>query len=130
MVQRVNARGITTPENQRVTPVDDVMKSFQQEDIINLFREDKLQYFSHGFLIVREIFYTQNLYWADTVVDNFQRKYGVRFNWSNEGLMKNFALKISTSCSGFFLKKLIGAQSRAVGAHWCERKCLRSGRNK
>ena len=127
LVQHANARGITTPENQRVTPADDVMNSFQQEDMLNLFCEDELQYFSHGFVIVREIFHTQSLDWSDTVVEKFQRKYGVRFNWST-ALRKNFALKMATSCSGLFLKKLIGTQSRAVGAHWCERKCLRSGK--
>ena len=73
-MQHANARGITTPENQRVTSADDVMKSFQQEAMLKIFLEDELQYFSRGFVIVREIFHTQNMYWAETAVDNFQHK--------------------------------------------------------
>ena len=44
-----------------------------------------------------------------------------------KNLRKSFALKIVMSCSGYFLKKLTLVQLRAVGAYWCERKCLRSG---
>ena len=41
IVNRVNARHITTPEKQRVTSADDVFKSFRQEEMIALFRDDK-----------------------------------------------------------------------------------------
>ena len=37
---RASAHHITTPEKQRVTSADDVFKSFQQEEMIALFRDD------------------------------------------------------------------------------------------
>ena len=134
-MERAIARHITTPEKQRVTSADDVFKSFRQEEMIALFRDDKSEdkdgekrYFSHGFVIIREIFLNQNSLWAEKAVQKFMDHYGVRFVWSKKNLRKSFALKIVMSCSGYFLKKLTLVKLRAVGVYWCERKCPRSGK--
>ena len=79
-------------------------------------------------MIIREMFLNQNLSWAEKAVQKFMDHYGVRFVWNNKNLRKSFALKIVMSCSGYFLKKMMLVQLRAVGAYWCERKCPRSGK--
>ena len=135
IVKRANARHITTPEKQRITSADDVFKSFQQEEMIALFRDDKSEnkvgekkYFSHGFVIVREMFLNHNSSWAAKAVQQFMDDYSVTFDWNNSKLRRSFALKIVMSCSGYYQKRLIKVQLRAVGAYWCERMCKRSGK--
>ena len=134
IVKRANARHITTPEKQRVTSADDVFKSFQQEEMIALFRDDKSedkvgekQYFAHGFVIIREMFLNHNSSWAEKAVQQFMDDYSVRFDLNYSKLRRSFALKIVMSCSGYYQKRLTKVQLRAVGAYWCERMCKRSG---
>ena len=127
MVKLANDRGITTPANQNVTSADDVFKSFQETKLMTLFHKGKKgeqSYFSHGFVIVREVYHKKKLGWATDVVKEFESKYCVRFGYKGKktGARKNCALKVATACSGYYMRRLIQIQARAVNTYWCERK--------